>query len=94
MSEKYKKEKDIKNRRYYAIFCRLPNGKLVAMIDKSLVSMGWSDSGACLWDEPPSSYFKPQEGHFLVVTSRKYSDLEFTGNRWKPRPRNWEWKPI
>lgn len=86
-------QKDILHRRFYAIFRRNKHGKLVALIDASTISMGWSDTGALLWsiDQIPNHYFRPQDGHFIVCTSRRYPDLEFTGKRWAPRKRNWEW---
>jgi len=76
----------------YALFRKNEDGTIEAMIDSSIASMGWSTTGANVWNTPPTHYFRPELGHFIVKITRIYPDIEFTGNRCPNRPRNLEWK--
>lgn len=67
----------------YAIFKRHPTGRLIGMIEQAF-SMGWAYNQCAVWPEVPTHMFKPQEGHFLVKTTRTYPDLQvlgYAGNR-------------
>ena len=62
----------------YAILKRNENGILVGLND-SMMSMCWLENSICVWKEPPTHYFKPEEGHFIVKTTKHYKDIYFTG---------------
>jgi len=81
-----------KKKYLYCLFRRDENGNLVAMYDRSTMSMGWADNVACSWHEPPIHYFDPSRGMFIVKITRKNPDIEFTGR--KDKRGNLEWKEI
>jgi hypothetical protein len=43
-------------------------------------SMSWSYEYVHVFQEPPKRYFHPENGHFLIKTTRKYKDIELLNN--------------
>ena len=80
---------DMKRKKGYAIFARDKRGRLMSIYESSF-SMPWSTNVARVWDVPPTHYFLPQQGHFIVCTTRQHPDLYFTGR--SDRRGNFEWK--
>lgn len=67
-----------KHKNEYAIFARNKQGRLMAVVT-STCAMSWSPNLAYTWEQPPTHYFCPQHGHFIVKLSRNYPDIKFTG---------------
>lgn len=58
----------------YAIF-RYHNNKLWALTC-SRFEVFYSTINCCIFDELPIMYFDPNEGDFIIKTTRQYPDLE------------------
>ncbi len=75
----------------YCIFNRNKNGDLIALMEHDF-SMGWSKQYAATWKNPPSLYFNPKRGDFIIKTTKSYKDIKmlgYSGNR-----SNLLWKEI
>jgi hypothetical protein len=81
-----------KHKNEYAIFARTKQGRLMAMVT-STCAMSWSPNLAYTWEQPPTHYFRPQHGHFIVKLSRNYPDIRFTG-RTSTSGKHKEWEHV
>jgi len=79
----------MKTQKRYAIFARTAEGVLYSMSEASF-NMPWTTNLARTWETPPKRYFRPQDRHFIICTTREYPDFYFTGRQ--DRRGNLEWK--
>lgn len=75
------------NTKMYGIVGRHDQGSLVAFVEHGF-SMGWEKERICLWDQPPYHYFKPQDGHIMICSTKQYKDITFSSKR--AGKNNWE----
>lgn len=72
----------------YSIF-RYHNNKLWSLAERSF-EMFYSIEKCCIFNDIPIAYFRPQEGDFIIKTSRQYSDLEII--KYAKSKSNYLWK--
>jgi len=60
----------------YAIFKRNKDGILLGLYETSF-NMVWGHNQVKIYPEIPIHHFIPQEGHFIIKTSKVYDDIEF-----------------
>ncbi len=59
----------------YAMF-KYEKGILKGFCDCGM-SMGFVEGSVKIWEYPPTHYFKPNDGYFIVKTTRTYKDFKF-----------------
>jgi len=79
--KKFKYNKDNKR---YVIFKRDKAGNVMGLMENSF-SMSWSYNTVNIFDGIPTNYFHPQEGHFIIKTTKEYPDIKILTEKFVDR---------
>jgi hypothetical protein len=63
------------NKKRFALFNKLSSGLIVGLCNDSF-RMSYRYNCVYVWKSPPSHYFKPARGDFIICLNRKYDDVE------------------